>query len=184
MARIIVETSKVGDIPILTVIESGRNECPLVFFLHGFTSDKRQGLAFGYELALRGVRFVAFDAMMHGERVDPKQEAAHPGKVDHVYPEDSGLDTYFLMQKIIIQTGEDIAALIAHFNRVEGDSDAAVRVAGDSMGGFASFYVAAANPDVQAAVPIVLGRNDRSVPGCAFESGFVQDCIGRGPGDR
>lgn len=55
--RILIETSKVGDIPIQTMKEQGVEQCSLVFFIHGFTSNKREGLAFGNELSLRGFCF-------------------------------------------------------------------------------------------------------------------------------
>jgi pimeloyl-ACP methyl ester carboxylesterase len=127
---------------------------PAVFFLHGFGSDKTQALALGYELARAGFLFVSFDAAMHGERFDERLGDILEGTGQHVYPVESGLDAFFLMHEIILQTAKDVEDLLAHFEtsgRIDADG---IGVTGFSMGGFATFYVAAHNPAVRAAVPI------------------------------
>jgi dienelactone hydrolase len=154
MAKIIVETTKVEDIPLLMIKEEDKENCPLVFFSHGFTSDKKQGLLFGYELAKKGFCFVALDSKMHGDRFDPLFEKMLSGNADYLYPFESGLDTFLLMQEIILQTGKDIDLLIEHFKGDPSVKKDAIGLTGYSMGGYAAFYIAARNPDIQAAVPI------------------------------
>ena len=109
---------------------------------------------YGYELAKKGFYFVALDTEMHGERHDPNLEKTMSGKADNKYPVGSGLDTYFLMHRIIVQTGKDIDLLIAHFEGEPSVRDRAIGLTGYSMGGFASFYTAATNSSIQAVVPI------------------------------
>jgi len=153
MDSITIEQYKVGEIPILTVRKEGTEGCPLVFFIHGFTSDKREGLPLGYELAMKGFYFVAFDATLHGERLDPQLEGVLSGVAGNIYPVDSGLDAYCLMHEIIVQTSIEIELLISHFENDHHADPNRVGLTGFSMGGFVSFYCAANNPRIQAAAP-------------------------------
>lgn len=58
------------------------------------------------------------------------------------------------MHEIIEQAGIDIQYLIDYFkNKEQIDADR-IGVSGFSMGGYASFYVAANNPAIKAAVPV------------------------------
>lgn len=50
MRRIIVETGQAAGIPVLTMARDGCENCPVVFFLHNFTADKRAGIPLGYRL--------------------------------------------------------------------------------------------------------------------------------------
>jgi pimeloyl-ACP methyl ester carboxylesterase len=154
VSRILVETSTIGDIPVLTMAPEFVAPRPAVFFVHGFMSDKREGLALGYELARQGFYFVSLDAPMHGLRFDPRLEAMVSGKGEYVYPFESGLDVFYMMHEIIVQIARDLERLIAYFEgerRIDGDR---VGLTGFSMGGFATFYAAANNPRIAAAVPI------------------------------
>jgi len=108
----------------------------------------------GYELAKKGFYFVALDTKMHGERHDPNLEKVMSGKADNIYPKESGLDTYFLMHEIIIQTEKDLDLLITHFESESNVNTDAIGLTGYSMGGFAAFYIAAKNSRIQAVVPI------------------------------
>lgn len=154
MTKISVETFKIADIPVLMMKETDRDNCPLVFFVHGFTSTKEEGLALGYALAQQGCCFVALDAQMHGERSDPQLERVLSGLSDPVYPVESGLDAFLLMHEIVVQTGKDIATLITHFQGVDYVLPQAIGLTGFSMGGFAAFHVAATNEQIKAVVPI------------------------------
>jgi pimeloyl-ACP methyl ester carboxylesterase len=154
VSRILVETSTIGDIPVLTMAPELVAPRPAVFFVHGFRSDKREGLALGYALARQGFFFVSPDAPMHGDRPDPRLETMVSGKGEYVYPFESGLDVFYLMHQIIMQTARDLERLLAHFG-TEGRIDAdRVGLTGFSMGGFATFYAAANNPRIAVAVPI------------------------------
>ena len=154
MKRINLETYQVGGIPIMTLAHENAEHCPLVFFVHGFTSDKRQGLRIGYELAGRDLFFVGLDAAMHGERFDERLTTAWEPGEDKVYPPKSGLDAFFLMHEIVVQTGLDIDALLDHFDGDGRTDTGRVGVTGFSMGGFATFYIAATSPRVRVAVPM------------------------------
>lgn len=154
MATIHIETSQVDGIPFLTMRPEQDANRPLVFYLHGFTSDKRQGLFFGYELAKRGFTFVALDAIMHGDRFDSHLEKVLSGEADLVYPPDTGLDTYLLMHQVIVQTAEDVAKLRLHFLDEGIVATESIGVTGFSMGGFAAFYLATKLTSVEAIVPI------------------------------
>lgn len=149
-----IEESLLGGIPILTVAEENSEQRPIVFFVHGFTSGKSQGLALGYELAKLGFYFVSFDADMHGERFDERLRHICGGKGEYVYPFESGLDVYLLMHEIIVQTARDVETLVAHFGESRQADTSKIGLTGFSMGGFATFYIAANNPDIRVAVPI------------------------------
>jgi pimeloyl-ACP methyl ester carboxylesterase len=154
MNTITIEQYRVGEIPILAMHKAGAESCPLVFFLHGFTGDKREGLPLGYELANKGFYFVAFDAFMHGERLDDHLDAVLSGTANNVYPVDSGLDAYCLMHEIILHTHNDINLLIDKLKndpRVEINQ---IGLTGFSMGGFATFYCAANNTRIKVAAPV------------------------------
>lgn len=162
MATIHIETGQVGGIPILTMKPEGIRNQPAVLFVHGFGHDKQQGLSLGYEVASRGMNFIALDAPMHGDRFDPHLERVAAGEADLVYPAGTGLDTFFLMHEVIVQTARDITELIDHFQTDPAVDAGAVGLTGFSMGGFATFYAVAVEKRIQAAVTMA------GVP--AFES--------------
>jgi pimeloyl-ACP methyl ester carboxylesterase len=155
LRRIILETYRVGEIPITTMADESAEHRPVVFYLHGFTLDRRDGLSLGYRLAECGFYFVAVDAPMHGERRDERLDAILAGEADLVYPVGTGLDVFFLVHELILQLAQDIEILIGH---LRGDSRADISrigVTGASMGGMATFYLAAHNPLIQVAVPMI-----------------------------
>ncbi len=59
-----------GEIPFLHVVDQKylTEQCPTVFFLHGFTSAKEHNLHYAYLLAERGFRVILPDCALHGER--------------------------------------------------------------------------------------------------------------------
>jgi dienelactone hydrolase len=152
---IAIETYRVGEIPIMTLVEEGAERRAVVFFVHGFTGDKRAGLPLGYRLAELGFYVVCPDAHMHGERLDARIRTAWEPKADDVYPAGSGLDAFFLMHEIIVQTAVDFEKLIAYLSVDRRADTGRIGMAGLSMGGFATFYVAANNPQIQVAVPML-----------------------------
>lgn len=154
MSRIIIEEYLVEEIPICTLAKEKSAHAPIVFYLHGYTSDKKQGLAFGYELADLGFYFVALDAHMHGDRFDERLRDILDGNGDYVYPYESGLDAGYLMLEIILQSSRDLEVLMAHFGHRSEVDMGRIGLTGYSMGGFATFFIAANNPLIQVAVPI------------------------------
>jgi dienelactone hydrolase len=149
-----IETFAVQEIPVLRMAEAGAEGQPLVFFVHGFTGDKRSALVLGYELAQAGFTLVSFDAPMHGDRYHPHLGAMVSGEGDYVYPVGTGLDVFFMLHEIIVQAAKDLETLIGYFD-AEGKVDTGrIGLTGFSMGGFTTFYAAANNPRIQAAVPI------------------------------
>mgnify|MGYP006296548745 CR=1 FL=1 len=154
MATITVETFAVQEIPVLRMAEAGQEGQPVVFFVHGFTGNKRSALMLGYELAEAGFTTVSFDAPMHGDRYHPHLGAMLDGEGDYVYPVGTGLDVFFMLHEIIMQAAEDIETLIGYLD-AEGRTDTGrIGLTGFSMGGFTTFYAAANNPRIQAAAPI------------------------------
>lgn len=154
MSRTVIETSLVEGIPVLTIAQEDAERCPLVFFVHGFMSSKEQGLAFGYQLARLGFLFVSFDAAMHGDRFDQRLGDVWNGRANYIYPFESGLDAFLLMHEIIVLVGKDLAILREHFSGTRRADASRIGLTGFSMGGFATFYAAATNPDIGVAVPI------------------------------
>jgi fermentation-respiration switch protein FrsA (DUF1100 family) len=153
--RLILETYRVGEIPITTMVDGSTAHRPVVFYLHGFTVDRRDGLSLGYRLAESGFYFVAVDAPMHGERRDERLDALLEGDGDLVYPAGTGLDVFFLVHEIIVQLVQDVAWLIEYLHQDSRADTSRVGVTGASMGGMATFYLAACNPQVQVAVPMI-----------------------------
>ena len=155
MRRVILETCQVGEIPVTTMADQSTKGQPVVFYLHGLTSDKRDGLALGYRLVEAGFFFVALDAPMHGERKDARLNALMEGEADLVYPADTGLDLFFLVHEIIVQLAQDVGTLIGHLSKDSRADIGRIGVTGASMGGYTSFNQAAHDPRVQAAVPMI-----------------------------
>lgn len=152
--HIIIETDRVEDIPVMTLALEDAERCPVVLFAHGFTGKKEDGLALGYRLAARGFFFLSLDARSHGERLDERMTSVGEPREEDVYPHGTGLDTYLLMHELIIETAKDIDRLIQHLGADRRADTGRIGLSGFSMGGFLTFYVAAHNPAIQAAVPM------------------------------
>lgn len=153
--RLILETYRVGEIPVTTMAAEAAQRRPVVFYLHGFTVDRRDGLSLGYRLAELGFYFAAVDAPMHGERKEERLDAILAGEVGLVYPASTGLDAFFLVHELILQTAQDVQMLIEHLREDSRADTSRIGVTGASMGGMATFYLAAHNPQVQVAVPMI-----------------------------
>ena len=154
MPSIQIESRLIDDIPALTFALSNAESCPLVFFIHGFTSRKEEGLAIGYRLAEAGLFCVSVDAYLHGDRLgEPLTDLGSPERAT-IYPPGTGFDTYFVMLDCAMHTAADLDRLIDHFARDPRVNAARVGVTGFSMGGFASYFAAANNPRITTAVPM------------------------------
>lgn len=154
MTRVCIETFDCADIPTMLISTDSQRPAPLVFYLHGFTADKTQGVALGYALAQAGLHVVSFDALAHGHRYDESLGALCRGETAGTYPHASGLDVFLRMHEIIVQTAADVQTLLTHLPSHLVFDPRRVGVTGFSMGGFASFYLLATNPHLAAAVPI------------------------------
>jgi fermentation-respiration switch protein FrsA (DUF1100 family) len=152
--RIIIETGRVQDIPVMTMVLENAERCPVVLFAHRFTGAKEDGLALGYRLAARGFLFLSLDARSHGERLDERMTSVGEPWEGDIYPHQSGLDTYLLMHELIVETATDIDRLIEHLGSDRRADAGRIGLTGFSMGGFLTFYVAALCPAIQAAVPM------------------------------
>jgi len=154
MSKIILEEKHIAGIPLLTMAAEGVRAAPLVFYIHGYTADKRQGIRLGMELAGEGYFFAALDASQHGERHDAQMGALLSGEGEYTYPLECGLDIFLHMHRTIVQIGADLDKLMARLGDWPELDVARTGVTGFSMGGFASFYLAATRPWVRTAVPI------------------------------
>ena len=93
MSKLIIETTRLGGVPVLTVAQEGAAAQAIVFAMHGFGGRKEHVLDLGTHLARRGLFVVAFDAAHHGERADGKLET-FDDPASCAYPLASGLDRY------------------------------------------------------------------------------------------
>lgn len=66
----IIEQLKIGDIPLLHVVQKEKNKekLPFIIFIHGFESAKENNLHYAYLLANKGFRVVLPEVINHGER--------------------------------------------------------------------------------------------------------------------
>lgn len=134
---IIVKHHTINNVPFLEVVQAEHAEksIPLVFFYHGWTSQKESVLVHGYELAKQGIRALLPDALYHGERqVGPS--------VEHHYAE---------FWDIVIQNIEEFPMLVDYFV-TKGLADwEHVGVTGLSMGGITTCGLFASEPRIKAA---------------------------------
>jgi len=154
MADVRIESTQIGKISCLIFSWEFQEPAPLIIFVHGYESDKRQGIPMGYELAKRGFICVSIDTILRGDRVDQEFDLAAGPAFQSVYPKETGLDSFFTMFKMIRQTGLDIQSLIDYFRddpRVDVDK---VGLVGYSMGGYAAFHAVKAVPELKASVSI------------------------------
>lgn len=154
MSKLIVETTRVGDVPVLTVAQEGLTAQPIVFAMHGFGSRKEHLLDLGTRLARRGLFVVAFDAAHHGERADGKLEIFDDPSAC-AYPVTSGLDRYVFMHELVASAGRDVAALLDHYRQDQRVDANRCGVTGLSMGAFAAYSLAATQGWVRAVAPII-----------------------------
>ena len=155
LAKIIVESGWVGEIPVLCIASAATVNAPLVFYIHGYGSSKESGLALAYQLARAGIFVVSFDAQWHGERFDDRIFRAAEPERGGVYPPETGLDVGAAFYRVIARCLEDVRTLLDHY---AGDPRIDVTkcgVTGHSMGAYASFLIFVNLPQMLAAAPMM-----------------------------
>ena len=132
-----------GDIPCLVAAPLNLPfEAPLVFVLHGLGSRKEKMLTALYELASAGLRAVALDARLHGERLDAGEREERLNR-----------DYFGATSEMIEGTAQDISLLLNHF------APACAGIHGISLGGYITFAALLAEPRL-AAASVALGSPD------------------------
>ena len=132
-----------GDVPGLVAAREGlADDGPLVLVLHGLGGSKEKMLPALYEFARTGLRAVAFDSRMHGERPDAEAREAT-----------LGADYFGATAEMIEGTARDVSRLLDHF------SAARAAVHGISLGGYITFAALAAEPRLHAAA-VAMGSPD------------------------
>ena len=132
-----------GDIPCLVAAPLNLpSEAPLVFVLHGLGSRKEKMLTALYELASAGLRAVALDARLHGERLDAGEREERLNR-----------DYFGATSEMIEGTAQDISLLLNHF------APTCAGIHGISLGGYITFAALLAEPRL-AAASVALGSPD------------------------
>ena len=152
--KISVQSQWIENISSLEISRETANPAPLIFFVHGVASDKRQGIPLGYEMARKGFVFVSLDAILRGERADQKFDPSGGEAWESIYPEETWLDELFIMIRMVQQIGLDLQVLIDHYQndpRIDGEK---IGFAGYSMGGWAAFYSSSINKKIKATASI------------------------------
>lgn len=144
----------IDGIPVRVVAPDNVEGMPLVFYAHGLGGDKDARLELGYRLAEAGICYVAFDADMHGERADDRLAKMLRGE-GLSYPAETQLDFYPLMLQLVERAKSEIDTLIGHFSKNQRIDADRIGMLGTSMGGCATFYVAANDSRIKVAVPML-----------------------------
>ncbi|ARI78044.1 alpha/beta fold hydrolase [Halobacillus mangrovi] len=125
------------NIPVLTVVESSKQEEPLpaIVYFHGFTSAKEHNLPLAYLLAQKGYRVVLPDSTFHGEREEDlsKQELN------------------FKFWDIVYQNLKELQDIKDELDRQGLIKDRKIGVGGTSMGGITTSAALTMYPWIQAA---------------------------------
>ena len=153
--KAVLETHSIEGIPALTISPADAADCPVILFIPGYTGTKKAGLDLGYKLVKRGVFFISFDPLYHGERYQPQLYHSAEPEFGGIYPPDTGMDTLYTMFRVIDQCREDAKTLLAHFDSDPRANTSSCGVVGFSMGGYASFLLFADLPQVKAGVPMI-----------------------------
>ena len=133
----------VGEIPCLVAAPLNLPPgAPLVFVLHGLGSRKEKMLTALYELASAGLRAVALDARLHGERLDAGEREERLNR-----------DYFGATFEMIEGTAQDISLLLNHF------APTCAGIHGISLGGYITFAALLAEPRLTAA-SVALGSPD------------------------
>lgn len=154
MTKITVQSRRIDQISILEISRENSDPAPLVFFVHGVGSDKRQGIPLGYEMASKGIIYVSLDTILRGERTDQEFDSEVGGDFGSDYPEETWLDEFFTMVRMIKQTALDINILIDHYTDDPRVNVGKIGFSGYSMGGWAAFYSSSINSKIKATAAI------------------------------
>ena len=154
MTDVFIQSTWINKVSALVFSGDLNEPAPLVFFVHGVASDKRQGIPLGYEIASKGIIFVSLDTILRGERTDQEFDPEVGGDFGSAYPEEIWLDELFTMVRMIKQTALDINVLIDHYKEDPHVDVEKIGFAGYSMGGWAAFYSSLINTKIKAAAAI------------------------------
>ncbi|KHE73273.1 alpha/beta fold hydrolase [Halobacillus sp. BBL2006] len=144
------------NIPVLTVVESSKQEEPLPVFIyfHGFTSAKEHNLALAYLLAQKGYRVILPDSAFHGEREEDMSKQ----------------ELNFKFWDIVYQNLKELQDIKDELDRNGLIKDRKVGVGGTSMGGITTSAALTMYPWIQAAT-VMMG----SPKPVEFAKKMVQD---------
>lgn len=154
MTDVFIQSTWINNVSALVFSGDLNEPAPLVFFVHGVASDKRQGIPLGYEIASKGIIFISLDTILRGERNDQEFDSEVGGDFGSVYPEETWLDAFFTMLRMVKQTALDINVLIDHYKEDPRVDVEKIGFSGYSMGGWAAFYSSLINPKIKAAAAI------------------------------
>jgi dienelactone hydrolase len=149
-----IHSQIIEGIPCLVIRKEIDQPAPLVFFSHGYESDKRDGIRLGFELAKRGITFVSFDTIWRGDRGTDKLDPDMGEKASGIYPPETGLDETLAFFQMIRQTGKDVKTLMDHFREDQRIDPDRIGLSGYSMGGMVAFYCAGFFPELSAVAAI------------------------------
>jgi len=140
---ILIDMDKINNIPFITVYEKYAKNCPVVFYMHGFTSKKEKDLNIGYELAMRGFVSVHIDARQHGERISPELARGS---------EELKAKLFF---DIVTGTADDVSEVITYLSKDHRIDIERLGMGGISMGGFITYCLLTRDKRIKAACPMI-----------------------------
>ncbi len=113
----------IGEIPVVEVVDTKLKDqaLPLVIFYHGWTNSKDESVAYGVELAKKGIRAVLPDAILHGKR------ARENGAVGQEF------------WQVVGQSIMEFPSIIAYYQEKQLILDQKIGVCGLSMGGITTY---------------------------------------------
>ncbi|MCQ9209774.1 prolyl oligopeptidase family serine peptidase [Granulicatella seriolae] len=113
----------IGPIPVVEVVDTKLKEqaLPLVLFYHGWTNSKDESVAYGVELAKKGIRAVLPDAVLHGQR---KREQGTLGQE---------------FWQVVGQNIMEFPTIISYYQEKNLILDQKIGVSGLSMGGITTY---------------------------------------------
>lgn len=140
-----IEKKVINEIPITTYELNNNKKKPLIFFFHGFTSNKDLGImGRGEKLAELGFYVVAVDAHLHGDRTTPWFQS-----IDNTVK-------YQYIVDIEIETAKNAVMLYEEvFSKEENIINDGFYAFGVSMGAATTFYLSTITKKLKAAVTLV-----------------------------
>jgi cephalosporin-C deacetylase-like acetyl esterase len=156
MKKTILEQDSVCGVPLIFCAPAEPKKLPLVFFIHGYSGDKRSGLELAYNLAERDIATICLDAAMHGGRLDYRVATTWDGpQKGDMFPYETGLDRYLLIMKVITETVKDLHALVDFYRDDQRVDLERLGICGTSMGGFIAYCFAAQEPSVKVLTTLI-----------------------------
>lgn len=145
VGELLIKNQYLDGIPVTTYYFNDNKPKPVIFFFHGFSSNRKDGLmGRGEELAKRGFFVVAMDAFLHGER-QPSYFASL-----------SNAEKQQEIVNIQIQTAKDAQMLFEkYFKNNKYVNDKEVYAYGVSMGAGSAFYLGTIMDEVSTIISIV-----------------------------